>query len=80
MKKIKKLRKAYKELYYSYQNKLYTGGYRIYTSIDLDKQKLLQESVDKALEKFTEKNEEGIYQLQGAAVCIDNDTGRVVAI
>lgn len=72
--------KAYKELYYSYQNKLYTGGYRIYTSIDLDKQKLLQESVDKALEKFTEKNEEGIYQLQGAAVCIDNDTGRVVAI
>jgi membrane peptidoglycan carboxypeptidase len=29
---------------------------------------------------FTKKNEEGIYQMQGAAVCIDNDNGRVVAI
>lgn len=71
---------SYDELYYRYQNKLYTGGYRIYTSIDLDKQECLQKSVDKTLEKFTDTNEEGIYKLQGAAVCIDNDTGRVVAI
>lgn len=71
---------SYDELYYRYQNKLYTGGYRIYTSIDLDKQERLQKSVDKTLEKFTDTNEDGIYKLQGAAVCIDNDTGRVVAI
>ena len=36
--------------------------------------------MDEELEKFQDKNEEGIYKLQGAAVCIDNDTGRVVAI
>lgn len=71
---------AYDNLYYSYQRNLYTGGYRIYTSIDLDKQELLQASVDEELDVFTDTNEEGIYKLQGAAVCIDNDTGRVVAI
>ena len=70
----------YEDLYYQYRKQLYTYGYRIYTSIDLDKQKLLQESVDRALTDFTGKSEEGIYKLQGAAVCIDNDTGRVVAI
>lgn len=71
---------AYNDLYYRYQNKLYTGGYRIYTSIDMNKQNLLQASVDEGLEGFLETNEEGIYKLQGAAVCIDNDTGRVAAI
>ncbi len=73
-------KQEYEELYYRFQKQLYTAGYRIYTSIDLNKQEILQMSVDEALLKFTEKNEEGVYQLQGAAVCIDNDTGRVVAI
>jgi membrane peptidoglycan carboxypeptidase len=72
--------KAYDDLYYSIQKDLYVHGYRIYTSIDLDKQKILQKSVDDALADYTEVNEEGVYQMQGAAVCIDNDTGRVVAI
>ncbi|HPU62596.1 MAG TPA: PBP1A family penicillin-binding protein [Mobilitalea sp.] len=76
----KEYEEAYKDMYYRYQKKLYTGGYRIYTSIDQKKQELLQQSVDEALENFQEKNEEGIYKMQGAAVCIDNDTGRVVAI
>lgn len=71
---------AYEELYDRYQKELYEKGYRIYTSIELDKQKLLQKSVDKALKKFKEVNEEGVYRMQGAAVCIDNDSGRVVAI
>lgn len=71
---------AYEELYYRYQRLLYSDGYRIYTSIDLDKQERLQASVDKALEGFTDVNDEGILKLQGAAVCIDNDTGRVAAI
>jgi penicillin-binding protein 1A len=71
---------AYNELYYGIQQNLYRGGYRIYTSIDMKKQEMLQESVNTVLEKFTEVNEEGIYKLQGAAVCIDNDNGRVVAI
>ncbi len=72
--------KDYDELYSTFQKTLYTNGYRIYTSFDLNKQGLLQDSVDKALEKFTEKDKNGTYELQGAAVCIDNDTGRVVAI
>ncbi len=75
---------AYEESYeasYSYwQQKLYTGGYRVYTSIDLDKQALLQEAVNKGTASFTEVNEEGIYKLQASAVCIDNETGYVVAI
>ena len=60
--------------------KLFTGGYRIYTSLDLDAQSQLQASVDEVLAGFGEKSDEGIYELQGAAVCIDNTTGMVRAI
>ncbi len=70
----------YDELYSSIQKDLYIHGYRIYTSIDLEKQELLQNSVDEVLADFTDVNDSGVYQMQGAAVCIDNDTGRVVAI
>jgi penicillin-binding protein, 1A family len=72
--------KSYSELYDSFQKDLYVNGYRIYTSIDLNKQKLLQQAVDETLSGFTEKNEDGVYKMQAASVCIDNDTGRVVAI
>ncbi len=73
--------KEYRELYDQYYSALYTGGYRIYTSIEPKKQRLLQKTVDETLELDEEKNEEtGIYNLQGAATCIDNSTGRVVAI
>ncbi len=75
---------AYEERYeaaYSYwQLKLYTGGYRIYTSIDLDKQAVLQEALNEGTAAFTDVNEEGTYKLQASAVCIDNETGYVVAI
>lgn len=72
--------KSYNKLYNGIQKQLYTNGYRIYTSIDLDKQKILQKSVDNVLAGFKEKSKDGIYKMQGAAVSIDNDTGRVVAI
>ena len=42
--------------------------------------KELQEAVDDTLSAFTEKNDEGVYDLQGAAVCIDNDSGYVRAM
>ncbi len=71
---------AYHAMYEECQKSLYTGGYRIYTSIDLSLQAKLQTAVDEGLAEFTETNEEGIYTLQGAAACIDNTTGRVVAI
>lgn len=70
----------YDELYSSYQKQLYTGGYKIYTSIEMDKQNALQEALDDTLSEFTEVAENGVYALQGASVCIDNSTGYVVAI
>lgn len=70
----------YDTLYTQCQASLFSSGYRIYTSIDPNKQKELQKSVDEVLEGFTEKGNDGIYKLQGAAVCIDNDTGKVAAI
>ena len=70
----------YSEVYSSCQTRLYSGGYRIYTSIDPDKQKLLQDTVDGGLSVSSEKSKSGIYSLQGAAVTIDNSSGRVVAI
>ena len=73
--------KNYREVYDEYYATLYTGGYQIYTSIEQDKQKLLQQAIDETLSVDEEKNSEtGIYNLQGASTCIDNSTGRVVAI
>lgn len=70
----------YSSFYHDISNKLYTGGYKIYTSIDMNKQVLLQQSLDKYLAEYTDVNEEGIYTFQGSATCIDNNTGKVVAI
>lgn len=76
----KKYQSAYDELYSECNKKLFTGGYRIYTSIDLTAQSTLQDTLNQQLAGFTETSEEGIYSLQGAAVCIDNTTGMVRAI
>ncbi len=70
----------YNEMYDEFQKKLYTAGYRIYTSIDLGLQELLQQAIDEKLSAFTDVNEEGVYKLQGAGVCIDNETGYVRAL
>lgn len=59
---------------------LYVGGYRIYTSIDLDKQNELQKAVNSKLSGFTGLTDDGDFKVQGSATCIDNETGRVVAI
>ncbi len=70
----------YEDEYYRLKRSLYTKGYRIYTSLNPKKQQLLQESINEQLADFTETNSEGIYALQAAGVCIDNETGFVVAI
>ena len=70
----------YDELYADCQKQIFAEGYQIYTSIEMDKQEALQASVNEVLSGYTSVNEEGVYKLQGAAVCIDNDTGMVVAI
>ena len=75
---------AYREYYaseYSYcNNLLFTGGYRIYTTIDMTKQAALQQAVNDTLSDYTETNDEGIYTFQASATTIDNLTGFVVAI
>lgn len=68
------------ELFALCQKKLYAGGYKIYTSIDMNKQNELQTAVDETLQNFTDTYEDGTYEMQGSAVCIDNNTGYVVAI
>ena len=59
---------------------LYNGGYRVYTSIDMNQQELLQNTIDSQLEAYNTMNSNGTYALQSAAVCIDNSTGLVTAI
>ena len=71
---------AYDELYANCQKELYAEGYKIYTSIEMDKQQALQISVNNVLSSYTDVNEDGVYKLQGSAVCVDNETGMVVAI
>ena len=70
----------YDELYSICQKQIYAEGYRIYTAIDLEKQEALQKALDKNLAEYTELGENGVYEMQGAAVSIDNETGCVVAI
>jgi membrane peptidoglycan carboxypeptidase len=71
---------AYDELYADCQKSLFTGGYRIYTSIDLDVQQELQTAIDDGLSDFTDTGDDGVYKLQSSGVCIDNETGHVTAI
>ncbi len=70
----------YDAAYEYWQQRLYAGGYRVYTSIDLKMQDDLQEAVNSGLAHNTETSEEGVYSLQASSVCIDNSTGLVKAI
>lgn len=75
---------SYEELYQQYystcQQMLINGGYTVYTSIDPDAQDALQNAIDKNLSSYTTVSDSGVYEFQGAATCIDNSTGNVVAI
>ena len=57
-----------------------SGGYKIYTSFSQDIQNKLQATIDADLARYTETQENGKYALQGAGVCIDNNTGFIVAM
>lgn len=71
----------YSDIYSKKCNDIRSGGYRLYTSIDMNKQKQLQKSVNEGLAYNKEKNKEtGKYKMQGAAVCVDNISNYVVAI
>jgi penicillin-binding protein 1A len=70
----------YDALYTECQNSLYTSGYRIYTSMNMTFQEQLQTAIDEELYAFVSVNDDGILNMQAAATCIDNKTGKVVAI
>ncbi len=73
--------KLYEEAYSQAKHKLYTGGYKVYTTMNLEMQTVLQHVIDEQL-AFSKKTKEntGIYELQSALTVIDNDTGKVVAM
>ena len=71
---------AYEALYSNCEKRLRTNGYKIYTTLNLTMQEQLQQAVDENLMRHKEVNAEGVYQLQGSAVCINNETGFVEAI
>lgn len=72
---------VYNDKFVEINKKIRNGGYKIYTTLDMQKQDMLQKSVNDNLAHFTKKNKEtGLYELQGASVTIDNQTGDVVAI
>ena len=76
----KAYQKKYDAEYELCNSKLYTGGYRIYTTLDQKIQKELQQSINEGLKGFKDKAKNGVYKTQGAGVCIDNETGSVVAV
>lgn len=79
MKIYQSYRKKYNQAYTEAKHELYTRGYRVYTSLDMNLQKKLQKSIDKNLSSFSKKTD-GVYQMQGAGTCINNKTGKVIAI
>lgn len=71
----------YDDDYVVYKQKLYTGGYRIYTTLDKDVYNQMQKIVDDELCSFNnELTESGVYALQGGMTVIDNETHKVIAL
>lgn len=76
-----KYNKQYSKVYSEKIESIRSGGYKLYTSINMKKQKKLQKAVDNGLAFNKEKDgDTGKYALQGAAVCINNETNYVEAI
>ncbi len=79
-KQYNKYLQSYRESYQSAKTELYTGGYKVYTTINRKVQKHLQKSINTTLGHFKEKGKDGVYKMQGAATVVDNSTGDVIAI
>ena len=76
----KAYRESYKEAYETAADNIRDGGFKIYTSINPDVQYLLQTSINNAMEPEKDKQENGLYDMQAAGICIDNENGMVIAI
>lgn len=71
---------TYNQAYERMRAELYIGGYIIRTTLNKEKQTLLQQSIDNALAFDEELAENGQYAFQGAAAVINNETGKLEAI
>ncbi|MBQ2800651.1 MAG: PBP1A family penicillin-binding protein [Lachnospiraceae bacterium] len=70
----------YEEEYNRWSESLAADGYRIYTTVNREMQEKLQLAVDEGMYGFVTQKDDGVYNVQAAATCIDNDTGKVKAI
>lgn len=72
--------KKYSQAYKEKSSLIRSGGYKIYTSFDMGLQKKLQKSIDTGLKGYKDKQSNGKFAMQGAGVCVDNETGYIVAM
>lgn len=70
----------YHEIYEQCRQRLYTEGYEIHTSINKEAQSLAQKQVDEILKFSKDKKKNEVYSFQGAVTCVDNSTGKVIAV
>lgn len=75
-----KYEKEYSQKYSEKSSLIRSGGYKIWTSFDQKLQSKLQRSIDNGLKGYRDKQDNGKFALQGSSVCIDNETGYVVAM
>ena len=61
---------------------LFSGGYKIYTTIDLDMQKIAKESIKKGYIKASKRfgTGKGKHRLNGALIAVENKTGDILAM
>lgn len=70
----------YTELYKSISDNIRQGGYRIYTSLNIYQQQLLQSQIDTVLSTDNTLTSEDKYNFQGSATLVSNTTNMITAI
>lgn len=76
-----KYKARYHEEYLKTRQEILNGGYQIETSIDMAKQKKLEDTVSRVMYPYYARDPKtGFFQFQTAATTVDNKTGEVVAI
>lgn len=80
MKDYREYLSQYNDQYELFRGELYTGGYVVETSLNQEKQALLQGAIDEVMAFDEEVGENGVYAFQSASTVIDNRSHKVVAI
>ena len=73
-------RERYMQAYEEAIRNIRDGGFKIWTSLDMDVQQDLQDSIEHVLVQETGVQEDGRFDMQAAGICIDNGTGQVIAV